>query len=397
MSGPPPAARVGDPIEHSNALLGAITGIAMGLAIGVAIGVAGILTVATGGLAAVAFAVIGAAAMACTGAVAGFSFGEWIGQKSKSISGVIKEGAKTVFIGQGCPPAARAYDKLACGDPPVTPGKVVVAALLGPLGMIGLGIYSFSRSDHGDARIADGSKTVYIEGFNAARETDETECSGKIVQGCKTVRIGGPRIQLLPKRPEISEKFREWMAFIDKAGVLLGIISGIGAVRVLFTQGIKGFLPALRSLTSSQRWDVGLALGDGGLWLAETYGGLNPWVRTFYETGTLGRSGWLARPGRGGAPSLPTGPRGGTPDLPTAPRAGTPDLPTAPRVDTPDLPTAPRVDAPNVPPTPPRAIPQGGQSISERMAQGGNPPPYARQNPDNYFYDPAAGRYKRRP
>ncbi|HVK68277.1 MAG TPA: PAAR domain-containing protein [Polyangium sp.] len=390
MSGPPPAARVGDPIEHTNALLGAITGIAMGLAIGVAIGIAGILTVATGGLAAVAFAVIGAAAMACTGAVAGFSFGEWIGQKSKSISGVIKEGAKTVFIGQGCPPAARAYDKLACGDPPVTPGKVVVAALLGPLGMIGLGIYSFSRSDHGDARIADGSKTVYIEGFNAARETDETECSGKIVQGCKTVRIGGPRIQLLPKRPEISEKFREWMARIDKAGVLLGIISGVGAVRVLFTQGIKGFLPALRSLTSSQRWDVGLALGDGGLWLAETYGGLNPWARTFYETVTLGRSGWNSR----GAF------RGGTPDIPTTttlPRATTPDVPTVPRAATPDVPNTPRVDTPNAPPTPPRAVPQGGQSISERMAQGGTPPPYARQNPDNYFYDPAAGRYKRRP
>ncbi|MDC0748880.1 PAAR domain-containing protein [Polyangium mundeleinium] len=389
MSGPPPAARVGDAIEHSNALLGAITGIAMGLAIGVAIGVAGILTVATGGLAAVAFAVIGAAAMACTGAVAGFSFGEWIGQKSKSISGVIREGAKTVFIGQGCPPAARAFDRLACGDPPVTPGKVAVAALLGPLGMIGLGIYSFSRADHGDARIATGSKTVYIERFNAARETDETDCSGKIVQGCKTVRIGGPKIELIPRsrwRPEISQEFRDWMTLVDRVGVVLGILSGFGSIRVIFTQGIKGFIPAIRSLSSSQRWDIGLALGDGGLWLAETYGGLNPWVRTIYETGTLGRSGWLARPGRGG-----------TPDLPTAPRAGTPDLPTAPRAGTPDLPTAPRVDAPNVPPTPPRAVPQGGQSISERMAQGGNPPPYARQNPDNYFYDPAAGRYKRRP
>jgi len=44
-----------------------------------------------------------------------------------------------------------------------------------------------------------------------------------------------------------------------------------------------------------------------------------------------------------------------------------------------------------------RPIPEGGQSIEERIAQGGNPPKRALNNPDRYYYDPEAGQYKVRP
>lgn len=391
MSEIPHAARVGDAIEHTNAFLGAITGIAIGLAIGVAIGVAGVLTVATGGAAAIAFAAIGAVAMACTGISAGFTFGQIVGKWSSSKSGVIGQGAKTVFIGRGSPPAARATDKLACGDPPITPGKVLAAALIGPLGMIGLGVYSLVRGDHPDDVIGTGSRTVYIEKLNAARINDETTCTGKIVEGCKTVVIWGPKVDVIPRdkwNPEVSREFEKWVGRIDTVGVVLGLISGVGAVRVIFTQGLRGIIPGIRALSTSQRWDLGLTLGDGVLFTAEKLGGLDPMVRTYYETGTLFRSGWNSRGVL----------RRGTPDVPTTttlPRATTPDVPTTvPRATTPDVPTAPRIDAPT--PPAPKPVPQGGQTIAERAAQGGNPPPWARQNPDNYYYNPDNSRYMKR-
>lgn len=44
-----------------------------------------------------------------------------------------------------------------------------------------------------------------------------------------------------------------------------------------------------------------------------------------------------------------------------------------------------------------REIPEGKISISERIAQGGNPPPHVRANPDKYYYDPESKQYPRRP
>lgn len=375
----PNASRVGDGIEHTNAFLGALTGIAIGLAIGVAIAVAGVLTVATGGL---ALAVIGGLAAICTGIAAGFSFGELIGSMSSSKSGVIGEGAKTVFIGAGLPPAARAKDKLACGDPPVTTGKVVIAALLGPLALGALGVYSLVRSDHGGAMIATGSETVFIGSRNAARIDDETNCSGKIVEGAKTVGIGGRKVDVIDRRswrPEIPEGLRTAVTWIDRAGVVLGLLSGVGAIRVL---GWK-----------AARVDFLLAAGDVALFGAETgaraiFGDDSritkgvAWTRTVYEVGTVARTGRnLLRPGAG---------------APSAPRVTAPDAPSAPRVTVPDAPSAPRVSTPDVPAAAPRPVPQGGQTIPERVAAGGNPPPYAEANPSAYYYDPVAGRYKRR-
>lgn len=44
-----------------------------------------------------------------------------------------------------------------------------------------------------------------------------------------------------------------------------------------------------------------------------------------------------------------------------------------------------------------REIPEGKISISERIAQGGNPPPNVRANPEKYYYDPESKQYPRRP
>lgn len=44
-----------------------------------------------------------------------------------------------------------------------------------------------------------------------------------------------------------------------------------------------------------------------------------------------------------------------------------------------------------------REIPEGKISISERILQGGNPPPNVRANPEKYYYDPESKQYPRRP
>ena len=51
---------------------------------------------------------------------------------------------------------------------------------------------------------------------------------------------------------------------------------------------------------------------------------------------------------------------------------------------------------PEIPPSG-RALPEGGETIVDRQANGGNPPDYVLSDPDKYYYDPEAGRYKLRP
>ncbi len=381
----PNAARVGDPIEHTSALMGALTGIAVGLVVGAAIAA----TVLTGGVG--ALAIMGAISIMCTGVAAGFSIGKLLGSIGKSKSGVIGEGAKTVFIGEGLPPAARALDKLACGDPPSTKfgWSLLGAVLLGPIGAVAGYMYGVSSSAHGGAQIATGSETVYIEQRNAARVGDQTSCSGKIIEGSKTVGIGGPTVALIDPKdwsPEVPLWLENTVYYVDKVGVVLGFVSGLGSMRTLLATGWK-------NASWTLRLDAVLPVGDVALLGAEelstrTLGSDSAitqtivWTRTAYEIGSAGRSGWNAwRDMR-------------------APHVSTPDIPTSPHLDTPDV---PHVDAPDVPhvntpdvPTTPRPVPEGGQTIGERMANGGNPPPYARQTPDNYYYDPVAGRYKRR-
>lgn len=41
-------------------------------------------------------------------------------------------------------------------------------------------------------------------------------------------------------------------------------------------------------------------------------------------------------------------------------------------------------------------LPQGGVSIEQRLQEGHNPPPYAVQNPESYYYNPKTKRYSRR-
>src|SRR5215471_4244211 len=153
MSAAYAAARMGDPIEHSSALMGFLVGAAVGLAVGAAIVAA---TVATGGLALVA-AVGGA--MALTGGVA--LVGERLGQTFTSQCGAIMAPCSANVRINGKWAARAILDAALCSKdgPPVVP-------------------------------IAQGSRTVRINGEPAARKGDMLVCGGKIADGSPNVRIG---------------------------------------------------------------------------------------------------------------------------------------------------------------------------------------------------------------
>lgn len=341
--GIPNAARVGDPIKHSNALLGALTGLAIGIIVGVA---AAALIIATGGLGAIA--VLSAIGAACTFASGGFTVGKLLGKLGGSKSGVIGEGAKTVFIGSGLPPAARALDKLACGDPPAAKfgWSLVGAVLLGPIGALAGLAYGISSSAHGGAQIAAGSKTVYIEKRNAARVGDDTSCSGVIMEGCPTVGIGGEKVLLIPQeswRGEIPAWLENTIWYVDRFGAACSLVSGLGALRTVGWRAMGLMAKTETVFTGASTILLGVETGfelAGDKDTAERIGN----IRTGVElTGGLLSGGANLRHFRSAKP-----------------------------------------------------IPPGGQGIISRTLSGGNPPPYADSNPLGYYYDPVASRYKRR-
>jgi len=140
------AARVGDQIEHSNAMLGFLIGAAVGLAVGVALLGAVVAAPFTGGLSLCA----GVAAVAALGGIvagvgAGAMAGGVLGGLMSVPSGPILTGSLNVLV-NGRPAARGVMDIVAC----IKHGQV-------------------------PKRIAQGSKTVGINGLPAARKGDKTE------------------------------------------------------------------------------------------------------------------------------------------------------------------------------------------------------------------------------
>ena len=191
MSQFPPAARLGDPIAHSNAnarLLAKVVGMAAGaaalgalcagtIAAGVTAGVAAVGTVVTGGLA----APILAGAVVLTGALATFAvsmaggaigekIADWLVPETWEVTGAITTGSPDVWV-NGIP-AARAtnavpLDEVVCGKHTITPVNLIAqGAAVGP------------------------NQTVINEAL-AARKGDKVVCGATIHEGSPNVFIGG--------------------------------------------------------------------------------------------------------------------------------------------------------------------------------------------------------------
>ncbi|EPM61123.1 Rhs family protein [Pseudomonas syringae pv. actinidiae ICMP 19071] len=204
------AARLDDPIEHTGSLTGLLAGFAIG-----AIGAA--LIVGTGGLAAVAM--VGAAA--ATGA----GIGQLIGSMSicSHQTGQIISGSSNVDINGKA--AARAHvDKARCDDH--GPGPNV---------------------------LAQGSSTVYINGYPAARVDDRTECDAKISSGSANVFIGGETETTDAINPEVP-------ILLERGILLIGLASAFVLASPVIV--IAGFVAGITGGTVGN-WAGGKLFGEG--------------------------------------------------------------------------------------------------------------------------------------
>ncbi len=173
------AARVGDIIGHSKSMWGMLVGTILGAAI--AIGGAMISGVLMG--AGIAASCIGIGVLAIGASIAvGYGttlLADWVRDKcvetsSKSLSpcGEILDGSKNVRI-NGKPAAMSTRSNVKCDK------------------------------ENSERQIAQGSGSVYINGFPASRVGDKTTCDATIMEGSPNVRIGGGTQATEDIEPEI--------------------------------------------------------------------------------------------------------------------------------------------------------------------------------------------------
>ncbi len=190
MSDQKPAARVGDPIAHSNAGFGMLLGALAGLAVGAVLVGA---TIATGGAAlAVVAAVGGAAGLTSFGGLKGMAIG---GASMGPPTGALVIGAPNVLI----------------NSRPATMTAIAMATC---------------AKDPGPIPLATGSSSVFVWGSMAGREGETMGCSAKIVAPCSpNVLIGGPSAQdpRVPITPEVPEWAVTGLQVLGVAGAIAAL------------------------------------------------------------------------------------------------------------------------------------------------------------------------------
>ncbi|EYF04713.1 PAAR domain-containing protein [Chondromyces apiculatus] len=248
------AARIDDPIQHSNALTGLLIGAAAGAAIG-------LFVVFTGGLGAgvIAAAVVGA------GAAGGAGLGELLGSLSGaggSITGGIASGSPDTTVNSRR--SARATDDIvACtGTPPL------------------------SLPAHDGKHIAQGSATVTINGLPASRVDDKIECGSKIQEGSPNVIIGGATVQTLEIDNEVP-------------GYVHGIVFAVGFASAVVLAGpvvaVVGTLGSLGGGMLAQAAAAQLGLSEDGQKIAGFLGSLLGGGLSGRAGGRIGRIPSVAR------------------------------------------------------------------------------------------------------
>jgi uncharacterized Zn-binding protein involved in type VI secretion len=245
------AARFDDPIAHSSAESGLITG----ALIGAGLVILGAVIVGTGG----------AALPLVIGAVlTGAALGGWIGEFAGSLS----------FFN-------KISGKIASGSPNVFVNNKRIARAVADIG---------ECSKHGPEpqQIATGSETVFINKFHAARVDDKLQCSGFIVGGSPDVFIGGGQARYTAKELE-SEVAWYYHALVFGAGIagalLLGGWAAVPGIVGAFGVGyVGGEVMGL----------VGRYYGD---WLSENIGGKpSDWEKSGRFVGQA-IGGWLGAKG----------------------------------------------------------------------------------------------------
>lgn len=211
------AARFGDQIGHTSAMKGLIAGLVIGFLVTGAILLAAGATVATGGAAAVVIG--GLIAGTAGGGLAGMKIGKMF---DGGPQGPITTGSPNTFLGAGARKAARAtLDMVTC---------------------------------HAPKMIAQGSVDVFINKAPAARNTDMTQCSGKIIEGQPDVFFGGETGTYM----DIEGEVPGWLVRTLEIAALVGTVIATGGA--ILTVGIGAALG-------------GLAAGMAGGWAGGKVGG----------------------------------------------------------------------------------------------------------------------------
>ncbi len=204
MSGGKPAARVGDPIAHSNAGTGMIVGALIGLAAGAVLVGA---TIATGGAAlAVVAAVGGAAGLTSFGGLSGMNIG---GASMGPVTGHLVRGSTNVKIN----------------------GRFATMTEQGQA----------TCDDHsGQIPLATGAATVKINGLPAGRIGEKLGCSALVVAPCSPdVNIGGPTAAdpNVVVSPEVPAWAVTGLQALGIAGAIMALPYAIATVGVAATIG----------------------------------------------------------------------------------------------------------------------------------------------------------------
>jgi uncharacterized Zn-binding protein involved in type VI secretion len=182
----PEAARITDEVSHTSALLGLIAGAIAGALIGAAVAF-------TGGA-----AVLAIAAAAGSGASLGSMLGQFAGSFLSFTTGAITG---------ICSP------------------NVMIGGLLAARATADFSMCSGIIVSHPSSLIAQGSKTVQINGLPAARKTDKLVCGASISSGCDTVLIGDEGGTFLAIDSEVP-------AWLEYSMLALGLLSGAGLLRL---------------------------------------------------------------------------------------------------------------------------------------------------------------------
>ncbi|TDV58951.1 YD repeat-containing protein [Pseudomonas sp. LP_7_YM] len=192
------AARLHDGIEHTSALAGFLLGAIAGIALVAYVAI----TFATCGVG--GFLLGMAAGLGGAGLV---WLGEKIGKAFSSPAGQIETASTNVFINSRA--AAFAEGSLGvCNKHPPT------------------------------IQVAEGSASVFINGFGAARKEDKLTCGAKIASGSDNVFIGGGTYRYLPVNDEVPERLRY------AVDIMMAAAGGARAVISIFKMGLQGGLKA---------------------------------------------------------------------------------------------------------------------------------------------------------
>ena len=184
-----PAARMGDPVAHSNAMMGLLAGAALAAALTVAV-------VATGGMAAVA-----AGALIAGGVAGGALAGEYIGAASMGPpTGAIANGSPTVMT-NGRPAALTNITMALCAKEYGAPQPV-----------------------------AQGAATVFVNQMPAARKGDKLVCGAAIAAGSPNVYMDDSTVTTLPIAADVPPWLHQTLEVVALGAAVVGFGAAVAAV-----------------------------------------------------------------------------------------------------------------------------------------------------------------------